>query len=120
MLSEFVNSCARFEYESLPVTTKPARFKDFRRSPGFHPVAQRIAAVCQRILGVCSCVESGFTSLDSWALLNEYEKGNLDLNDQVLVHLCGSKGLTLVTDDADFRGQDVTVLTANRKLLGNR
>jgi len=43
--------------------------------------------------------------------------GNSDFNDLVLVELCRSKGFMLVTDDGDFKGKGITVLTANRRLL---
>jgi len=51
------------------------------------------------------------------ALVDEYEKGNSDFNDQVLAELCKSKGLTLVTDDSDFADTGLTIVTANQRLL---
>lgn len=37
--------------------------------------------------------------------------------DQVIREACKRSGLKLVTDDADFAGEGVTILTANRRLL---
>lgn len=117
VLSEFVNAVARFAYNTLPTKTKPGNFKAFRRSPDFKRVAKDIVVRCRRILGHCTRVESGFETLDTSTLLTEYEAGESDLNDQVLARLCESRGLTLVTDDADFGNRNVTVLTGNRRLL---
>ena len=50
-------------------------------------------------------------------LLDDYAVGGFDFNDQVIAQLCKDKGLTLITNDGDFKGQDVTILTANRRLL---
>ncbi len=55
---------------------------------------------------------NGETSVD------EYAAGESDFNDQIIAVLCKRKGLKLVTDDGDFHGQGIPVVTANRRLLG--
>jgi hypothetical protein len=55
--------------------------------------------------------------LDTKSLIDDYGDGKSDFNDLVLVELCKSKALKLVTDDGDFKGKDITILTANKKLL---
>jgi|GEM_PF-3464287 len=55
--------------------------------------------------------------LDVTSLLDEYKRGQSDINDQVLVALCLNQGLTLVTHDGDFKGCGVPLVTANRHLL---
>jgi len=35
----------------------------------------------------------------------------------MLATLCKNEGLKLVTDDGDFKSQEVAVITANKKLL---
>ena len=50
-------------------------------------------------------------------LMDEYSLGKSDFNDQVLRELCKKKGLTLLTDDSDFRETDIPVLTGNGELL---
>ena len=62
-------------------------------------------------------MESGFEKVDIGALLAEYEAGDTDFNDQILVELCRVKGLTLVTHDVDFKDRGLTLLTANQRLL---
>jgi predicted nucleic acid-binding protein len=117
ILSEFVNAMARFAYNTLPARTRPKDFKAYRKSPAFKPVAKGIADACRRILGQATRTDSGFPSLPIETVLSDYEAGKADFNDQVLAELCKSKGLTLVTDDSDFKGLGLTILTENRRLL---
>jgi predicted nucleic acid-binding protein len=118
IVSEFINRYARLKYNILRSSSgMPADFKQFRKSPAFKPIAQDIAADVKQVLKHCTRVESGFSVLDINALVDEYEKGDADFNDQVLTELCKSKGLTLVTDDADFKDRGLTIVTANRHLL---
>jgi predicted nuclease of predicted toxin-antitoxin system len=49
--------------------------------------------------------------------MTDYESGNADFNDQIIAELCRKKQLTLITDDGDFHGQDIAILTANKRLL---
>ncbi len=50
-------------------------------------------------------------------VIAEYAVGDSDFNDQIIATLCKRKGLKLVTDDGDFGGHGIPVVTANRKLL---
>lgn len=116
VVSEFINRCARMEQQLLP-QFKNVNFKAFRQSPEFALIAKGIAANVKRILQYCTKVESGFDSPDIEALITEYAAGKSDFNDQILTALCKRKGFKLVTDDGDFKGQEVHVVTANTYLL---
>ncbi len=50
-------------------------------------------------------------------LLNDYATGSYDFNDQMITDLCKRKGLKLITNDGDFKGQGIPILTANNRLL---
>ncbi len=116
IVSEFINTYSRLRWNILG---KPQRnFKQFRKSEVFKSIAQDIAADVRRVLSHCERLDSGFDSLDINSLIAEYATGDADFNDQVIAVLCRRKGLKLVTDDGDFRGQDIPVVTANRHLLG--
>ena len=117
VLSEFVNAWARFEYNRLPGHLRARDFKAFRKSDAFTPVARDTATACRKIIGLCTPVNNGFETLNIAALLSDYETGKLDLNDRVLASLCEDRQFKLVTDDADFYNQNVTILTANQRLL---
>jgi len=117
IVSEFVNTYARLKWNLLPKSTKPKLFKQFRRSANFKPIARDIAADVKRVLQHCTRVENGFESLAINTLIDEYAAGDSDFNDQILTGLCKKKGLKMVTDDADFKGQDISIITANKRLL---
>lgn len=116
VLSEFINRYARFAY-NLSSLKASVDYKLFRQSSEFKPVAQDIADAVRRILRFCSRIESGFAALDINAMVDEYEQGKSDFNDQVVAELCKSRGLKLVTDDRDFKDHGLTIVTANRALL---
>lgn len=115
VLSEFINTYARLRWN---VAGKPqGNFKKFRQSSHFKPLAQDIASDARRILKHCDRVESGFETVDIADVLTEFEAGYSDFNDQMLARICKSRGLKLLTDDRDFRGQGIPILTANQRLL---
>lgn len=118
IMSEFVNRYARAEHRLILKAGNVADdFKRFRGTPDFLPIAHRIAAAARDILRHCTRIESGFSQCDVASLLREYEQGNRDFNDQIVAELCKREGLALITDDADFKGQDIAILTANQRLL---
>ena len=114
IVSEFINTYARLKWRLISPSSK---FKEFRESNEFKPVAQDIAAAAKRVLRHCTRVENGFESLAIDALLDDYAEGNYDFNDQILATLCNRRGLKIVTDDGDFKGQGISVITANKRLL---
>ena len=129
VLSEFINTFARQEWrfakEALEFAEQQCEltesdiysFKDFRNTPNFELIAQGIATAAKQIMKHCSRVESCFTILEMDNLITDYETGNFDFNDQVITEICKSNGFTLITNDSDFKTQDIPVLTANSKLL---
>ena len=117
VLSEFINAYSRFVYNNLPSATKPENFKAFRNSADFKPLAEEIAKYSRRIVEKSERTESGFESADLRAILSDYAGGEKDFNDQILAELCRAKNLKLVTHDADFKGENLTILTANPQLL---
>jgi predicted nucleic acid-binding protein len=114
IVSEFVNRYARIMQSLI---ARESKFKDFRQSNDFIPVAQDIAAELGRILLHCTRVDSGFDALAIDALINEFAQGQSDFNDQVLSALCAKSGFTLVTDDSDFKGRGIPILTGNKRLF---
>jgi len=115
IVSEFINSYARFKWN---IMNKPCTdSKRFRKNVGFKPVARDIAADVKRVLNYCLRIENDFEALNIKGLIGEYAAGDSDFNDQVIAALCKRKGLKLITDDGDFSGQGIPVMTANRRLL---
>jgi len=118
VLSEFVNRYARLRHDLAKADPRvPSDFKAFRNSAHFAPIAQDIAADLKKIVGGCARVDTPLESMDVATLIGEYEKGQSDFNDLVLADLCKARNLKLVTHDSDFKGLDLTVITANKALL---
>jgi len=115
IVSEFINAYARLKWKF--VAPHIDKFKTFRKSPGFKPVARDIAADVKQILNHCLRIENGFEVLEIEGLIDEYTAGDFDFNDQIITALCQRKGLKLVTDDGDFSGQGIPIVTANKRLL---
>ena len=114
VLSEVINAYSRIRWHLL---APRCTFKAFRNSALFVPTAEEIADYIRRIVRMCSQIEACYDTLHVEALMNEYEVGGFDFNDQVVGKLCKDRGWTLVTDDGDFYAQGISVLTANRRLL---
>lgn len=115
IVSEFINTYARLKWR---IMGEPCgNFKQFRKGQDFKPIARGIAADIRRVLSLCGRVENGFETLDIGSLINKYADGDSDFNDQVIITLCRKRGLKLVTDDGDFCGQGISVITANQRLL---
>ena len=115
VISEFINAYARMKWRAVAPHIKS--FKDFRNSTSFKPVAEDITAGVREIISHCSPIESGFVTLQMDGLLTDYAAGNSDFNDQVITEICKSNGFTLITNDSDFKTQDIPILTANPNLL---
>jgi len=114
VLSEFINTYARMKQQ---IVAPRLRFKDFRRTDDFQSVANDVVADAKQMMKQCVWVvnELGLLLVDD--LLNEYALGKSDFNDQLISVLCGQKGMKLVTDDSDFKGRNIPILTANSQLL---
>jgi predicted nucleic acid-binding protein len=117
VLSEFINAYSRQFYNDLPEATKPANFKTFRNSEDFQPIAQEIGKYSRRILAKTQRTNIAFESVEMGAIIDSYVAANADFNDLMLAELCKANDLKLVTHDADFQGDDLTILTVNSKLL---
>lgn len=115
VVSEFINTYARLKWRIVAPQIK--KFKEFRKKGEFKAVAEDIAADIRRVLDLCSWIESGFLMPDVHRLIDEYASGDFDFNDQVIASICRRNGFKLVTDDSDFKGKGIQVVTANSRLL---
>ncbi len=113
IMSEFINRCTRLEMQ----LRKHKDYKKFRNSEDFRSIAQGIASNVRRIGQYTTRTNSPFQECPLDQMLYEFEAGQVDFNDQMLLQLCRNKNLMLVTDDGDCTSNDVTILTANSRLL---
>ena len=115
ILCEFINAYSRLLWNT---NGRPfGDFKKFRKTQVFTKFAGAIAADAQRLMRYCTRLDGCFETVDTSAMLTEYAVGDSDFNDQMIAELCRSRNLTLITHDADFKGKDLSILTANSKLL---
>ena len=116
VLSEFVNRSARVAMKSAG----KADFKQFRNSPEYRPVAQQIALIMSQIARLSIPVESGYSGLEQQVFCDRFGRTCADFNDEIIAELCKQREFTLVTDDYDFQGSSVKILTGNHRLLQQR
>jgi predicted nucleic acid-binding protein len=116
VISEYINRILRINQELLGIN---GSLKDFRKSPEYKAVATDVAADVRRIAGIgtVTFADTGFDAMDPCQLMDGFEVGDRDFNDQIIAKLCKNQEWTVVTNDADFSVYDVDVLTANAKLL---
>ncbi len=117
VLSEFINRYIQIKFQGWKRPGVKATQKDFRSSTNYPAVARDIADAVRGILKVCRRLDSGLESIDMEALLSDFEENRRDFNDQVLAEICMTQNLTLITHDGDFKGYEITVLTANQRML---
>ncbi len=68
------------------------------------------------ILGDHTRLPDGFDALEMEPCYAAAEAGGLEFHDILIASLCRRNGLTLVTDDADYKGQDIPIITWNQQL----
>lgn len=58
----------------------------------------------------------GFDNVDLEKCYQDAEAGGIEFHDILIAALCARHGFTLVTDDADYAGQDLPIITWNQRL----
>jgi len=94
---------------------RPGAQKAFRRTDAYRVSADEASAHLRQIGLDSRWAEVSPTH--GKAALTTIGSGVRGIVDQILVEICREHGATLVTDDGDFAGCAVPVLTANRRLL---
>ena len=118
VLSEFVNSCVRKQYQlALESGGVWRSFKSYRQSADFPAVAAATAHAAKQIVKLASPIDHEFTSCPLDQILTDFAPGKSDLNDQFLVEVAKREGAFLLTNDTDFTTGGITVLTTHPKLL---
>ena len=136
IISEFINVSTkkkhRLVYERIKKIKKDGKFKDsstmkrivkltefknFRRHKCFKTVASEIAMDVKRMLRHCTLINHNFSEEQIHTMVSGYSEGDIDFNDMCIASLCINNGWTLITDDVDFKGKSIRILTANNNLL---
>lgn len=117
IMSEFVNTLARLEFNANFNGRGYHDFKTFRNSSDFVPTARMIEREFGKILKFSERLDHPYSSWDMPDLLRSFGKGGEDFNDQLIVEITKKYDLKLLTDDGDMTKGGVDVITANRRLL---
>lgn len=117
ILSEFVNRFLRIEYDKYLKTNQPAqhdiKFKDFRSTIKGIEASEDIELIVKdTILRRFTMVGKLFNEAD----ICNIDFKNTDFNDELIIQICKENQCVLVTNDADFSGADIDILTINNKL----
>lgn len=117
VLSEFINRFLRIEYENYlkynGFNHQQVNFKSFRSEPEGTQASQDVETIVKgRILNKFALVGKLFDTAD----INAISLANCDFNDALIVKTCQEHQCVLVTNDADFSGANIDILTANNKL----
>ena len=114
IISEFINAFSRIEFKQQ---TTHSRYKDFRNSISFRPVAEDIASNVKKIIRNTLACDNDLKVIDLPEIMSFFEQGKYDFNDLVFAEICRSGEMVFVTHDKDFSELGVEILTANEKLL---
>jgi len=115
IISEFVNAFARIEFKQQSEFSK---YKEFRNSPSFRPVAEDISHNVKKILINTLTCDPELAAVKLPEIMDSFEEGRYDFNDLLYSEVCRAKDLIFVTHDRDFRDLGIEILTANERMLG--
>ncbi len=115
IISEFVNAFARIEFKQQ---SEFAKYKEFRNSPSFRPIAEDISHNVKKILKNTLTCDPDLAAVKLPEIMDIFEEGRYDFNDLLYAEVCRAKDLVFVTHDRDFRDLEIEILTANERMLG--
>ena len=117
VISEFANRYAKSEYSIWAQNRTGTTFKDYREQSNYLNDAKAISDSIRRILKHATLISTQLSQDDLLDIVTEFETNRRDINDLFIAELCERNGLILLTDDADYKGMDISVLTSNNRLL---
>lgn len=118
LVAEFVKAYSINAWRTRPEKKIHPEYKQFRSNPEvFGQVAIEIDDAIQEMKKHVHFEPDGIEIEHLVDLLPQYGDGRADFTDLLFAHSCHKNNWTLVTDDADYAGIEVNLLTANRTLL---
>ncbi len=122
ILSEVINRYLRLQfhiyndsaYQKLP-------FKQYRELDEYREHLEYIYTnvVKRQILKVARVTDCSYTKENLYELLN-INNTSLDFNDAHLVHQCKTNKFYLLTDDGDFKNEDIKIVSHNREYFSGK
>lgn len=111
VLCEVVNRNLKLQHElDHRFGIADAAWKRYRQSEEYGYAVSRVAEAVQSIVEAAQVLD--VPCPPNWdALFAALQSGQRDFNDELIVQQCQRHDLILVTDDGDFRGADLQILT---------
>jgi len=124
VIGEYCNRSCKIEYEnhkqSSPAPDAFPHFKQYRKSQEFQSVMESVRDTCLNLIDDCEFLPVHGGQYKITDVLGRYCDGTLDFSDIIMADYCTSESLVLMTDDADYAGCGLEIITANRRLLSAR
>lgn len=92
--------------------------KAFRKTDAYKRILNIMKADVKEILGLVECCTPMFENGKACVFLDRFLQCALDFNDVIIEDFCMSNPkIILVTNDGDFKNEDLPILTANGSML---
>ena len=120
VLSEYINRLSRLRFDIWKeenLDQSDVDYKTYRASADFSAAAEVIESSVNNILLDCKPINTNLSSGNITKLVTDFSEGKKDFNDLLIIEDCKANNLVLVTDDSDFRGMPISILTYNQTLL---
>lgn len=92
----------------------PKKFKAYRQTQNYQEQVESISDDLHYMLADCEVIGINHTKELYEATCMEVSKGSMEFNDGLIVESCKKHNFTLVTDDFDFVGCNIPIISANR------
>lgn len=127
ILSEFINRWQKIAFanykEDNANDNKDQDFqfkRDYKKTEDFKETLRIISSTVEdKILKWSSVINLQYEKKDIFELIGNLEKESIDFNDLHIEKLCKANRLFLLTDDGDFAGSSIDIISGNPKLLHN-
>lgn len=115
VISEFVNRAHRMEYIKFITTNGSTKYKKYRNSVDGQNALQDIYLLVEtNILSKFTVIGKSFTKTDIQSFL---QVEPLDFGDKGILMTCKENACILLTNDVDFKMEDIDLLSANPRVL---
>lgn len=115
VLSEVVNRELRMNHSNFVAVNGQQDYKLWRNSADGQSAETRTYAIIKSLLG--STFQLDGKKYDLGDITKMLIPSNQDFTDKAIANLCQEKGYILLTNDKDFSGTDLEILSANRHLV---
>lgn len=113
VLSEVVNRELKVNHQHYVVTNGNCPYKMWRDSKDGKNAELRTYSLIKSLFSIFLVEGKVYEIADIHPMLTP---SSLDFTDKAIVNLCQAKGYVLLTNDKDFSGVDLDILSANRSI----